>query len=1129
MTRIFKAIGAGAVLVALIAVPPIFLVTAIGNPWPAGGVTWSAPLTDQALLGLLAVLLWAFWAQMVVCFAVEAWATVSDRAVDVRLPVLGVQQDLARVLIGAILTSTVAAPIAAGLVTHNADAAVGDPATRTSPSSTSAAPAPRDAAGAAVEERSVTSGTGAASSQTRAETSRDATAPEAEPVSVTVTVERGDTLWSLAEELLGDGEQWTAIATANAGETMVDGSVFTSANSIRAGWQLRVPGVQPDQVSREAARGTAAASGPEARETVRVEAGDTLWGISEEQLGDGARYPELVEATRELTQPGGDRLTDPDHIEPGWTVATGRGVPAQQPTGSTGRTAPDPEPEAASEETSAASGGGIDRSPDGVLSERGASRPGQAAVSGSTSTAAAPQAGPAAGEGVTVLRALLAGAACLSVGVLGLVAVNRRRQWRGRRVGRAIASTPTPLSGVEQAIVEAGSRQAQSDVEFLDRALRHVAACCQATGVPVPQLGAAVVGGEDLTLLFTEPAVGEAPEGWKGTEDRRAWILSRSTFLDDDLDAQAAPYPALVSVGLDDGDRTWLLDLEALGVCGVRGDRIQVADLMRFLVAELAVNRWSEGSEVLLADGFAQETVALNPARLRRAGVREALARASTVATQMREVEQNLDADVLSRRRDGLLLDSTNPIVVAVAPWPHPDARLADDAEDGAGAAAGDTSPGAPLGDLLRGLGQARSRVVLIHGEGEVGGEVGGEPESGSGSVALELVGPGLVRVPLWGVTLKALMLPADEAVAMAALVESTSNVDDEPVPDAESDEGPLGKYARADGSLREAYTEPRRAEGGDRSSLLPDPDQVYLASAATTPQDLAAAAPGLSSEVRAEIESIDPTLDQDVADFLDETSPRPKVHLLGPVDVSAANGGDPSAIDNLAGTISFIAYLACQDRGVSGERAAAAFGWKTQRTVQNRATNARFLLGSRADGSDWLPDASTSDGARRGTPTYELLQGRGGVLNSADLFVRLRFRAQQRGDEGCEQDLVTALSMVTGAPFEAATDRRFPWLFTGQRHDDILVAAIHDVAHVLATRAVATGRTDLVRLACETARSASPHSDIAWLDQAAAIEADSGREAADALVREEVLDRFDEDLPERTESILDRRGWLAG
>ena len=72
----------------------------------------------------------------------------------------------------------------------------------------------------------------------------------------------------------------------------------------------------------------------------------------------------------------------------------------------------------------------------------------------------------------------------------------------------------------------------------------------------------------------------------------------------------------------------------------------------------------------------------------------------------------------------------------------------------------------------------------------------------------------------------------------------------------------------------------------------------------------------------------------------------------------------------------------------MTGERAAAACGWKTQKTVQNRATNARFLLGTRPDGSDWLPDASMSAGARRGTsPTYELVRGVGGVLNSADLL----------------------------------------------------------------------------------------------------------------------------------------------
>jgi hypothetical protein len=215
----------------------------------------------------------------------------------------------------------------------------------------------------------------------------------------------------------------------------------------------------------------------------------------------------------------------------------------------------------------------------------------------------------------------------------------------------------------------------------------------------------------------------------------------------------------------------------------------------------------------------------------------------------------------------------------------------------------------------------------------------------------------------------------------------------------------------------------------------------------------------------------------------------------------------------------------------VTAERVAAAFGWKTQKTVQNRATNARSLLGTRPDGTDWLPDASMSAGARRGTsPTYELVRDFDGVLTSADLFVRLKFRAQKRGDHGCEEDLLTALSLVTGAPFEAASEHRFKWLFQAgqQRHDEILVGAIHDAAHVLATRAIAEGRTDLVRLACDAARKASPHSDIPWLDQAAATEAESGRDAAGELVREKVLDLFDEDLPLRSETIVEQREWGA-
>ena len=68
----------------------------------------------------------------------------------------------------------------------------------------------------------------------------------------------------------------------------------------------------------------------------------------------------------------------------------------------------------------------------------------------------------------------------------------------------------------------------------------------------------------------------------------------------------------------------------------------------------------------------------------------------------------------------------------------------------------------------------------------------------------------------------------------------STRNLEDQPVPATQSDEGPLGKYARADGSLREEYTGPRRTAGNDPSSMLPDADEVYLATAATTAEDLA-------------------------------------------------------------------------------------------------------------------------------------------------------------------------------------------------------------------------------------------------------------------------------------------------
>jgi LysM repeat protein len=1066
MVRLIKAAGALLVLAVLLLGFPVLLVATVGNPWPAGGVDELGLMTNSAVLGLVAVLGWFFWAQVVACTLWEIPAAL--RGIEARrVPiVLGGQQHAIRWLVHTILAVGVTSSVFAPTVPSRAEAAPAAP----SHSVTQEAHHSGQVAGTQPKENSNTGADVAAKGTQHHRTAKDAW-PR-------VTTVKGDTLWGLAETHLGDGFRWREIADLNQGQKMSGERTFTNPHNIEPGWQLKLPA--------DAANLPGAATQHE----VVVEPGDTLSGIAEEELGNADRWHNLYEDNRDLIGP------NPDLIHPGQVIqlpAARTGSPENTTPGDTTgpTTGLNPGDQPGADQPPAA------RTPAEPL--QAPQTPAAPAVSESLAPAAGASSGldvaPATSTavededqgGFSALRALLASAVCLSFGALTLVAVNRRRQFRQRRPGRTIAATPESLTAVERAVVENGGA-AQADVEFLDRALRHLAASCRAGRAPLPQLGAAVLGEEDLTLLFTHPAVAEVPTGWTATDDARAWMLPRWTFLEEELLTQPAPYPALVTIGLDEGDRTWLLDLETLGVFSIAGARDQVSDLTRFLVAELAVNAWSEGAEILLAGGFGAETIGLNPARLRQVGREAAILRAAALTRDATESEQNLDTDLLGLRRDAQLLDGTGPVVIVV--------------------------PGRAeevFADIIKY--RDRSRVVVVH-------EDDADP-------AIELSGDGMAYLPRWGTSVKAFTLPATDADTMAALVASTRNLADASVPAADDDASALGKYVNADGSLREEFTEARHSDGHDFSSLLPEPDEVYLATAATTAEDLAALAPSVPEATQAEIDALDPTLDQDVADWLDPTSIRPKVHLLGPVDVTAL-AGTREGIANLGGTIEFIVYLACQERGVTGERAAEAFDWKTVKTVQNRALDARKLLGTRPDGTDWLPDAGKTESAKRGVPSYELDTRPGGVLINHDLFVRLKIRAQQRGDGGLD-DLVTALSLVTGEPFDQLRRGGYGWLLQGQRLDHIMVGAIHDVAHVVATRAVAEGRTDLVRQACDAARKASPDSDVAWLDLAAAAEAESGRAAADELVRKRVVDRVDEDLPPRTEAVIDRRGWLAG
>ena len=98
-------------MAALLAGPPWALVRFIGNPWPAEGVSLSAPLTDGAIIGLLAVVVWVLWAQLVACIA-RRGDRRPDRRPDPAAGAVhtGVQQHFARRLITALVLVAVVHP-----------------------------------------------------------------------------------------------------------------------------------------------------------------------------------------------------------------------------------------------------------------------------------------------------------------------------------------------------------------------------------------------------------------------------------------------------------------------------------------------------------------------------------------------------------------------------------------------------------------------------------------------------------------------------------------------------------------------------------------------------------------------------------------------------------------------------------------------------------------------------------------------------------------------------------------------------------------------------------------------------------------------------------------------------------
>jgi len=191
-----------AALLAFTAVPAV-LFFVVGDPLSGGlGHAWR-PLPRDALC-VLALAAWLAWAA---CCAQLVRVVVSHvRHGEVSAPrgVSVMDRIAARIAIGVLALTSVGAPLAlssaAGALTPPSNSHVG---------AGPLAPAPPGVERAAAR--------------------------------ATHAVQPGDTLWRIADDRLGDGADWTAIAALNLGRTMAGGARFVDPDQIRAGWRLHLP------------------------------------------------------------------------------------------------------------------------------------------------------------------------------------------------------------------------------------------------------------------------------------------------------------------------------------------------------------------------------------------------------------------------------------------------------------------------------------------------------------------------------------------------------------------------------------------------------------------------------------------------------------------------------------------------------------------------------------------------------------------------------------------------------------------------------------------------------------------------------------------------------------------------
>jgi LysM repeat protein len=897
-TRLSGLLATGALL-AIVAGLPLVLLAIGASPIPPSMQsveTIKSALSSQddgaLALDFIKVVAWAAWACLTLSILVELISRVRGIQVP-RMPGLRLPQSAARGLVSTAMLLFIAAPMSVPVA----------PPAAAAPVAAAMAPAVISAPNLAGGHNQTISTSTAGHSASAPDVARSTAKVETPPATARHTVQRGETLWSIASDHLGAGDKYPEIAALN-----ID-VLGHRPGFLKPGWVLNLP--VGDQ------------QGQRGEHTVTVHRGDTLWDIAQEELGDPSRYPEIFETSQATTQPGGAHLSDPDVIDVGWTLTIpGTTTSAKSPGPKPGeadpaktRAAPSTRRLSPVEGGQANQAGGEHQKPDGA-----------------TAVEDTPNA-PWMLEGLAGAGAVLAGSMLL------LLRRRRRAQFRARRPGRTIAVPQPVLAPVEKTLTASGSRSAPT-VELMDAILRRLAARQSTARQDMPHVAAVELIAGGMVLHLSHAQVLPAP--WLGSENQMRW----SCLTDVDLDevgpqdpGQPAPYPMLVTIGASDDDDVWLLNCEDLAVITITGDPTYGQDLARYLAAELACNPWSREVTVDCV-GIAAEIAPMNPQRVR-----------------YHDDGADLAAEVLTHavatidRVAAVGHDVTTACAAQLADDTWPSRLLLVDA-------AGQETPA--MAQLLRLVYEHPSRtatcVVVTGDRAETPGVVLAVTARGRVNIphaGLDLVAAGLTRDEAQG------------CAALLAQSEDLRDVEIPHGEFAEvgwRSYSNLAGALRTEHTLARETADEAADEPSE--SVLDGLDEEYLRDGATTAEDLSALAPLVPTHVRAELEDADPNLDADLDAWFADDCDLPRLTLLGPV--GARTRGDALAVARRKPYFTeLLAYLGTRPYGATPAHLADAFGITVGRARTDIKTVRDWLGVNPRTGDKHLPDARESAAAK--------------------------------------------------------------------------------------------------------------------------------------------------------------------